>query len=227
MDEFKNSKSALIGDVDCTAEGKDLCDKVGVKGYPTIKYGDPSALDKMEDYAGARDLAAMKKFAEENLGPLCGPKSLDVCDDVDKAHVEAAMAKSVSDLDAEISNHLESSRPKHKKFQAKQRKFEERYLDFSEELREHTLDKMSHAKVKAKFESDAKDKAKFEKEKAKFAKQDKKMQGLIAKFDKRNAAMEAERAVLVKEETDLNDAIKASGIKLKAMVREMKSKNEL
>lgn len=24
--------------VDCTADGKPLCDEVGVRGYPTIKY---------------------------------------------------------------------------------------------------------------------------------------------------------------------------------------------
>jgi len=60
MAEFKDSKTALITDVDCTAGGKSLCDSVGVRGYPTIKWGDPNNL---EDYKGGRDLAALKKFA--------------------------------------------------------------------------------------------------------------------------------------------------------------------
>jgi hypothetical protein len=33
MDAFADSDSALVGDVDCTAEGKDLCTQQGVKGY--------------------------------------------------------------------------------------------------------------------------------------------------------------------------------------------------
>jgi hypothetical protein len=36
MDAFADSPSFLIGDVDCTAKGKPLCDANGVKGYPTI-----------------------------------------------------------------------------------------------------------------------------------------------------------------------------------------------
>ena len=35
---FEDSKKVLIADVDCTAAGKPLCDKYGVRGYPTIKY---------------------------------------------------------------------------------------------------------------------------------------------------------------------------------------------
>ena len=49
MEDFKDSKTALVGDADCTADGKALCDKIGVRGYPTIKYGDPNNL---EEYTG-------------------------------------------------------------------------------------------------------------------------------------------------------------------------------
>jgi len=62
MEEFSGSATQLIGDVDCTADGKPLCDANGVRGYPTIKYGDPSDL---QDYQGGRDFDALKKFAEE------------------------------------------------------------------------------------------------------------------------------------------------------------------
>merc|ERR1712187_587941 len=74
----------LIADVDCTAGGKSLCDQVGVRGYPTIKHGDPSDL---QDYKGGRDFAALKKFAE-GLGPTCGPSNIDLCDDEKKAKIE-------------------------------------------------------------------------------------------------------------------------------------------
>jgi len=100
MAEFKDSKTALVADVDCTAGGKDLCSDVGVRGYPTIKYGDPNAL---EDYKGGRDFDALKKFAEENLGPTCGPANLDLCDDEKKALIEKFQKMSAGDLDAAIA----------------------------------------------------------------------------------------------------------------------------
>merc|ERR1712227_347748 len=84
MGEFKSSQTILIADVDCTAGGKELCNQVGVRGYPTIKHGDPNDL---QDYKGGRDFAALKKFAD-GLGPSCGPSNLDLCDADKKASIE-------------------------------------------------------------------------------------------------------------------------------------------
>jgi len=95
MAEFKDSKTALVADVDCTAGGKDLCSTHGVRGYPTIKHGDPNNL---EDYKGGRTWDALKKFAEENLGPTCGPNNLDLCDDAKKAEITKFQAMSAGDL---------------------------------------------------------------------------------------------------------------------------------
>ena len=67
MEEFKDSKTQIVADVDCTSDGgKPLCEANGVRGYPTLKWGDPASL---EDYSGGRDLATLRKFAEENLKP--------------------------------------------------------------------------------------------------------------------------------------------------------------
>lgn len=84
MAEFKDSTTVAIADADCTAGGKSLCDSVGVRGYPTIKHGDPNDL---QDYKGGRDFAALKKFAE-GLGPMCSPANLDLCDDAKKKQIE-------------------------------------------------------------------------------------------------------------------------------------------
>jgi hypothetical protein len=100
MDAFADSPSALIGDVDCTAEGKPLCDANGVKGYPTIKWGDPGAL---EDYKGGRDFDSLQKFAEENLKPMCSPANIDLCDDEKKAEIEKFSSMSDEDLTASIA----------------------------------------------------------------------------------------------------------------------------
>jgi protein-disulfide isomerase-like protein with CxxC motif len=100
MEEFKDSKTALVADVDCTVH-QDLCSKHGVQGYPTIKYGDPN---NMEDYQGGRSLDDLKKFASENLGPSCGPNNLDLCDETQKKEIEEAMALDGAALDAKIAD---------------------------------------------------------------------------------------------------------------------------
>jgi hypothetical protein len=83
MAQFKDSSSVLVGDVDCTAGGKSLCEQVGVRGYPTIKHGDPNDL---QDYKGGRDFSALKKFAD-GLGPVCSPANLDLCDEAKKTQI--------------------------------------------------------------------------------------------------------------------------------------------
>jgi hypothetical protein len=75
--DFAGSATQLVGDVDCTTEGKPLCETYGVKGFPSIKWGDPSA---MEDYQGGRDYKSLKAFADENLKPICSPSNIDLCD---------------------------------------------------------------------------------------------------------------------------------------------------
>merc|ERR1712190_25550 len=84
MAEFKDSSTILIGDVDCTAGGKAKCDQAGVRGYPSIKYGDP---DDLQDYKGGRSFKDLKKFTE-GLGPQCGPANLDLCDADKKKKIE-------------------------------------------------------------------------------------------------------------------------------------------
>ena len=99
MAEYKDSKTALVADVDCTTAGKSLCEKHGVRGYPTIKYGDPS---NMEDYKGGRTLSALQEFAKENLKPVCSPANLDLCDADKKKQIEDFLAMDDSALDAKI-----------------------------------------------------------------------------------------------------------------------------
>merc|ERR1719510_1204415 len=99
MKEFKDSKTALVADVDCTAAGKPLCDSNGVQGFPTIKWGDPASLEK---YEGGRSFDALKKFAEENLKPMCSPTNIDLCDDDKKAEIAKLQEMSDEDLEKEI-----------------------------------------------------------------------------------------------------------------------------
>jgi protein disulfide-isomerase-like protein len=101
MEAFADSPSALIADVDCTTEGKALCDANGVKGYPTLKWGDPTAL---EDYKGGRDYNSLLKFSEENLKPMCSPANIELCEDDAKAEILKFSAMSDADLEAAIAD---------------------------------------------------------------------------------------------------------------------------
>jgi len=76
--KFKDDPKVLIADVDCTAAGKSLCDKHGVRGYPTIKYYNPPD-EEGEDYKGGRDLPALTKFVENELGPGCSVDAKENC----------------------------------------------------------------------------------------------------------------------------------------------------
>jgi len=96
---WEGHEIGLIADVDCTTDAKPLCDANGVKGFPSLKYGDPNAL---EDYKGGRTYADFEKFATENLKPVCSVTNLALCDDEKKALIETLMAKPEAELDAEI-----------------------------------------------------------------------------------------------------------------------------
>merc|ERR1711904_624186 len=54
------------------------------------------------------DFNSLKKFAEENLGPTCGPANLDLCDDTKKAEIEKFSKMSAADLDAAIKEKTEA-----------------------------------------------------------------------------------------------------------------------
>ena len=122
-DEFAGSKTVIIADVDCTVE-KDLCSKYGVRGYPTIKSftGNPDG----DAYEGGRDYNALKKFADESLGPSCSNDNIDLCDDDQKATLEkynkmsaAERKKIVDDTDKEIADLEENFKADVKKLQSK------------------------------------------------------------------------------------------------------------
>ena len=101
MEEYGSSTTQLIAEVDCTTdEGKPLCDANGVRGYPTLKWGDPAGLD---DYSGGRDYDALKAFADENLKPVCSPSNIDLCDATQKKEIEGFLKKGEAELEKMIA----------------------------------------------------------------------------------------------------------------------------
>jgi len=100
--QFKNSDSVLIVDVDCTADGQGTCQKMGVSGYPTIKYfvgGDK----KGKDYQGGRDFASLQGFAESKLNkPVCNAATKKGCAANELSFIEKHEGKTPEEIKAVV-----------------------------------------------------------------------------------------------------------------------------
>lgn len=140
--EFANSKTVLIGDVDCTVE-QDVCSKYGVRGYPTIKYFTGATAADGDAYEGGRDFDALKKFAEESLGPSCGVNNKDLCKPEDLKELEAALAMSKEDRDAGIKKGEDAAVAAEAHFKAEVAKLQSAY----EKLTSEKDEKLKEAKA--------------------------------------------------------------------------------
>jgi len=123
-EEWEESKVGLVAEVDCTAAGKPLCDANGVKGFPTLKYGDPSSL---EDYTGGRSFEDLSKFAKQNLKPMCSPNKVELCDEEKKAEIEKLMKLSDRDLKGLIDAEENKLDKAEEIFKEEVQKLQERY----------------------------------------------------------------------------------------------------
>merc|ERR1712032_327009 len=124
------AKTSLIADVDCTAEGKPLCEEVGIEGFPTIKWGDAANL---EDYEGGREYDELMEFAKENLKPVCSPANLDLCDDDKKKEITELRALSTADLEAKVEEKKKIIKDAESNFEAEVEKLQETYQKLEEE----------------------------------------------------------------------------------------------
>merc|ERR1719454_1933662 len=111
--------SALVADVDCTAAGKPLCEKVGVRGYPNA----------LEDYSGGRTFADLKKFAKENLKPICSPSNLDLCEDDKKAEIKKFMDMDEEELDKLIEEKEKLLEEAEETFKSEVDKLQKKYTE--------------------------------------------------------------------------------------------------
>lgn len=102
-DELVDSTSVIIGDVDCTLdETKEICDKIGVKGYPTVKYFTAETPEEGESYSGGRSINELKTFVEETLSKHCDIADASSCTDQEVAYIEKMRAKSGDDVAKEL-----------------------------------------------------------------------------------------------------------------------------
>jgi len=133
--DFEGKADALVAEVDCTAEGKPICDANGVKGFPTIKWGDVASL---EDYQGGRTYDDLKKFADENLKPICSPANIDLCDDDKKAQIADLQALSAELLNEKIETAEEEIETAESEFKVLLEKLQKKY-EKANKKKEETL----------------------------------------------------------------------------------------
>jgi len=113
MEAYKNHPSILVADVDCTHAGKSLCDEVGVRGFPTIKYGAPYDL---RDYSQDRDFESLKKFAD-GLRPQCGLAHIDLCDQFEKQFLEMFVRMNATEREASVKEKEKEIKDVEKEFE--------------------------------------------------------------------------------------------------------------
>lgn len=98
--EYENHESLLIGAVDCTSDdGKNLCKKHEIKGFPTLKFGDPNY---MEIYRGKRDYESLKAHIQLELVVACSPGRLDLCTPQQKVFLDKYMEMGADEFEEVI-----------------------------------------------------------------------------------------------------------------------------
>jgi len=132
--EFDGNDAVAIVDVDCTKDdSKDLCSKYGVRGYPTIKYFTGSTDPMGDKYEGGRSFDDLKKFADENLGPSCGPDNMDLCSEEAAANIKKFQDMDAADLKAAIDDKTSAIEAAEKYFKDELAKLQKRYEELSKE----------------------------------------------------------------------------------------------
>jgi uncharacterized protein YcbX/thiol-disulfide isomerase/thioredoxin len=98
--DYRDHPAVFVGEVDCTAKhNRVLCETHGVRGFPTLLFGDPFDL---QPYAGARDCKALQAFASSLPRPCCSPARPDACDAEQLARLLDLMAMPADELDARV-----------------------------------------------------------------------------------------------------------------------------
>merc|ERR1712151_290858 len=94
------------------------------------KWGDPSAL---EDYSGGREYKELKKFADENLKPLCSVANIDLCDADKKKQIETYQAMPTNELSEKVEEIQTKMKEAETTFEEELKKLQERYEELQKE----------------------------------------------------------------------------------------------
>ena len=145
MKEYESSETILVADVDCINAGKDLCQKNGVKGFPSVKFG--NAVD-LEDYKGARDLEALQEFVS-SLGPQCNPSTYEHCSEEQTLEIKILRKTNKDELQKMVSVYDTEKESIQKTFKENVANLQSAYEQMveSKDLQQKLLDKTINIKM--------------------------------------------------------------------------------
>jgi len=133
LTENNEKEHVVVAKVDCTEENnKEFCGSNGVRGFPTLKYGNPNDL---EDYKGARDYEALKGHLDA-LTPPCTPTNSEQCTEGDKKMLDSFLAIESKELDTQIEEHEKNLQDSQNNFELEVKKLQETYENLQKEKEE-------------------------------------------------------------------------------------------
>ena len=104
-DDYGDNDDIVIAKVDCTKNTKlvnnrPLCEELGVKGFPTLLYGD---VGDLKEHLGQREIGDLRDVVEDHLTkPLCGVAHPELCGAQKKRQIEELTAGGLEAVDAKI-----------------------------------------------------------------------------------------------------------------------------
>lgn len=130
IEETKDVSGILVGSVDCTSDkGKEICNANGVRGFPTIQFGNPNAMEK---YSGGRSFEDLKSFAD-TLSPPCGPTMLDHCSPEQLDILHEFMDIPLEDLNKLLDEKKQEIKDIQEHFDIEVKKLQAKYQELSNE----------------------------------------------------------------------------------------------
>jgi len=102
---YKDSKTVLIGDVDCTSDGgKPLCDWFNHSSYPTLRYFRRDTGETGDQYHFGRGYETLDEWVKTELHQItwCDAKTKEHCSDQQVAYISEVQGKTKDEWSAEL-----------------------------------------------------------------------------------------------------------------------------
>lgn len=98
-EEYAETETGLVAEVDCTGGGKTLCLKHNIHEVPAVRYGNPG---KLKDYERGRGFGLQGLMALAEWTLECGPVYTQHCDDKQLGDLAKFSKMSFEELQASI-----------------------------------------------------------------------------------------------------------------------------
>jgi len=130
--EFEDWENGLVGNVECDQQRKDdpgskFCRNQGNKTMPFVMYGKGDDVKHLKPYPGAMNYIDLLRFADNNIGPICGPRRLDLCKGKKRGKWEEILQKSEAELQKILDDKDKQIKRLRGKSQVQQKKWSKEY----------------------------------------------------------------------------------------------------